>query len=72
MVDRYIEHYNNERLNSAIGYIAPLAKLEGRDKQIFEDRDRKLETARESRKVRRRQLRLIERTKEEDLLVNLN
>lgn len=38
-VKDHIEHHNNVRLNSAIGYIAPLAKLEGRDKQIFEDRD---------------------------------
>ena len=53
VVGRYIEHYNNERLNSAIGYIAPKAKLEGRDKQIFKERDEKLEAAREARRIKR-------------------
>jgi len=49
----YICHYNNERLHSAIGYIAPKDKLEGRDKQIFKERDQKLEAAREARKQKR-------------------
>jgi len=56
----YIAHYNNVRLNSAIGYIAPKAKLEGRDKQIFKERDMKLESAREARK----QLRAVARKTE--------
>ena len=49
----YIWHYNDERLHSAIGYIAPKDKLEGRDKQIFKERDQKLEAAREARKQKR-------------------
>jgi transposase InsO family protein len=49
----YIRHYNNKRLHSAIGYIAPKDKLEGRDKQIFTERDQKLEAAREARKQKR-------------------
>ena len=49
----YIRHYNDERLHSAIGYIAPKDKLEGRDKQIFTERDQKLEAAREARKQKR-------------------
>lgn len=53
VVDEYIDHYNNIRLNSAIGYIAPVDKLNGRDKQIFKERDMKLEAAREARKKRR-------------------
>lgn len=53
----YIEHYNNIRLHSAIGYIAPKDKLEGRENEIFRDRDRKLEAAREQRRLRRRQRR---------------
>ncbi len=49
----YIRYYNEERLHSAIGYVAPKAKLEGREKQIFTERDQKLEAAREARKQKR-------------------
>ncbi|MDD2558147.1 MAG: integrase core domain-containing protein [Desulfuromonas sp.] len=49
----YILYYNNERLHSSIGYVAPKDKLEGRDKQIFKQRDQKLEAAREARKQKR-------------------
>jgi transposase InsO family protein len=49
----YIRYYNDERLHSAIGYIAPKDKLAGRDQQIFRERDRKLEAARETRKQKR-------------------
>lgn len=52
-IDSYIQHYNNERLHSAIGYIAPKDKLEGRDAQIFNERDQKLDAAREARKQKR-------------------
>jgi transposase InsO family protein len=54
VVKKYVEHYNKVRLNSAIGYIAPVDKLQGRDNQIFKDRDDKLEAARQSRKEKRR------------------
>jgi len=53
VVEKYVEHYNTVRLNSAIGYIAPADKLNGKDKQIFKERDRKLESARQARKTRR-------------------
>jgi len=53
----YIGRYNNIRLNSAIGYIAPNDKLEGKEKQIFKERDRKLEAAREQRKFKRQKKR---------------
>ena len=53
LVAGYVEHYNTVRLHSAIGYVAPKDKLEGRDREIFTDRDRKLEAAREARKQRR-------------------
>lgn len=45
--------YNTVRLHSAIGYITPADMLAGRQKEIHEARDRKLETAREQRKLRR-------------------
>jgi transposase InsO family protein len=53
LVGRYVDHYNGVRLHSAIGYVAPLAKLEGRESQIFAERDRKLEEARRQRQLRR-------------------
>jgi putative transposase len=53
LVGDFVDHYNGVRLHSAIGYVTPKDKLEGRAPQILEDRDRKLAEARE----RRRQLR---------------
>ncbi len=45
----YVEHYNNARMNSAIGYITPKDMLAGHQQEIHADRDRKLEAAREQR-----------------------
>ena len=60
IVSEYVEYYNNVRLHSAIGYVAPKDKLEGKEEVIFAERDRKLETAREQRKARRLAARLKE------------
>jgi len=40
---------NQKRLHSAIGYVTPMVKLEGRENKIFQQRDKKLEEAREKR-----------------------
>ena len=53
IVTGYVAYYNQARLHSAIGYVAPKDRLEGRDRAIFAERDRKLEAARERRKARR-------------------
>jgi putative transposase len=53
LVTQYVTHYNETRLHSAIGYIAPKDKLEGRAPEIFAARDRKLAEARERRKILR-------------------
>lgn len=53
MVDEYVEHYNTVRLHSAIGFITPKDKLEGRAETIFAERDRKLQSARKRRKANR-------------------
>jgi transposase InsO family protein len=57
LVARYVEHYNTVRLHSAIGYITPADFLAGRAEQIFAERDRKLEAARDLRRLRRADLR---------------
>jgi hypothetical protein len=54
LVQGYVEHYNNVRLNSAIGYITPKDMLAGRQQEIHAERDQKLEAARKRRKIRRR------------------
>jgi len=48
-----VAHYNQTRLHRAIGYVAPADKLTGRDRAIFAERERKLDGARERRKVAR-------------------
>lgn len=53
VVGRFVEHYNGVRLHSAIGYITPNDLLAGRAKEIWAERDRKLEAAREARRLRR-------------------
>jgi putative transposase len=49
LVEGYVEHYNNVRLNSAIGYITLKDMLAGHQQEIQADRDRKLEAARGNR-----------------------
>lgn len=53
LVSAYVEHYNTVRLHSAIGYVTPQDMLEGRQQEIFHERDQKLEAARELRRLRR-------------------
>jgi putative transposase len=53
LVEGYVRHYNEVRLHSAIGYITPAARMAGRDREIFAERDCKLEAAREKRRVAR-------------------
>lgn len=50
LIASFVEHYNYERLHSAIGYVTPADKLAGREAQIFAERDRKLEAARDRRR----------------------
>lgn len=57
IVQRWVTHYNTVRLHSALGYIAPLDKLEGREASIFAERDRRLDEARRKRQQRRQESR---------------
>ncbi|MEI7987263.1 MAG: DDE-type integrase/transposase/recombinase [Armatimonadota bacterium] len=52
-VTRYVLHYNSVRLHSAIGYVTPADCLAGLSQVIGEERDRKLEEARQRRQVKR-------------------
>jgi transposase InsO family protein len=53
VVGEFVEHYNTVRLHSALGYVTPQDRLEGRQTEIYATRDRKLEAAREARRQRR-------------------
>jgi transposase InsO family protein len=58
-VTLYVEHYNNTRLHSALGYITPADKLAGSEQEIYAERDRKLEEVRARRAAARRAARLV-------------
>ena len=53
VVGRFVDHYNNVRLHSAIGYITPADMMAGREREVWQSRDQKLEAAREQRRLRR-------------------
>lgn len=53
LITDFVNHYNNNRLHSAIGYVTPKDKLEGRAETILTQREAKLAAAREARKIRR-------------------
>ena len=52
-IKEYVQYYNTERLHSAIGYIAPMQMLEGRQQFILQQRENKLADAREQRRQER-------------------
>lgn len=45
----FVNHYNSRRLHSAIGYLTPADKLQGKETAIFAVRDRRLHDARQRR-----------------------
>lgn len=53
IVAPFVEHYNAVRLHSAIGYIMPNDYRAGHAQAIWAERGRKLEVAREQRRLRR-------------------
>lgn len=53
VVAKFVDHYNKVRLHSAIEYLTPIDKAEGRGPEILKARDEKLHAAREARRLRR-------------------
>lgn len=49
LLENYVYHYNHERLHSALDYIAPVDRLEGRHEDIKETRRAKMEAAKNRR-----------------------
>ena len=53
IVSQFVMHYTEVRLHSALGYVTPATKLEGREQELFAQRDAKLEAARQRRQQQR-------------------
>jgi putative transposase len=64
IVGEFIEKYNAERLHSAIGYITPNDKMDGKSEEIWRQRDEKLEKARKLRKSAREKINEAVRNKQ--------
>lgn len=58
-ITAFVAHYNTVRLHSALGYITPADKLAGLDQVIHDERDRKLEQARQRRAQARQAVREV-------------
>ena len=51
LVGNFVDHYNHQRLHSALGFITPADQLAGRGEEIWAVRDQRLEAARERRRI---------------------
>ena len=56
-IDRIIDHYNNQRLHSALSFLRPIDYYRGDPEALLAQRRRKLQTARELRKQENLKLR---------------
>lgn len=54
LIEQYVRVYNEQRLHSSLGYVAPKDVLEGRREEILAMRDRRLEAARQHRELEQR------------------
>jgi len=53
LVTNFVRHYNEVRLYSALGYVTPATKFAGREQEVFDQRDAKLQAARLRRQQQR-------------------
>jgi len=56
-IEKFIEHYNHQRLHSSIGYVTPADRLSGNHTAIHCQRDEKLKQARKKRAANRQRQR---------------
>ena len=56
VTEKFVSHYNGVRLHSAIGYVTPRTKLDGREQEAFRIRMERLEAAKERRKKQRQRV----------------
>ena len=56
VTEKFVSHYNEVRLHSAIGYVTPRTKLDGREQEVFRIRMERLEAAKERRKKQRQRV----------------
>ena len=64
VVGRFVHHYNEVRLHSALGYVTPRDFLEGRSAAIHALREERLATARVARAKKRQAARAVARDKQ--------
>jgi hypothetical protein len=58
IVGKFIKYYSTTLLHSATGFISPKDRLAGRRHEIHQARDKKLEDARERRRITHQKLTL--------------
>ena len=59
IIEKFVRCYNEERLHSAIGYVTPQCRLEGRHEEVWRSREEKLAAARERRRQARQARRSV-------------
>jgi len=71
IIGDFIREYNENRLHSAIGYVTPMIKLEGKEKAVWTERNSKLSQAR-TKRAKMRQMERMAKKPEIGLTKSLN